>query len=159
MPGFDSAATTAIREAGTIGAVMMPPDGEDSMRVEVRLSTDSIAGSRRLVAGVLSATAGRRCGAASRQPAGGLSRGSEARQITTGEVVLRFVVDRQGEPAMETIEVVRASGLCLSQSRAGCAAAPAVRAGDGARLCRRAARRIPVQLRGAGASPAESRKE
>jgi hypothetical protein len=116
MPGFDSAAATAIREAGYMGAITAPEDGEDSMHVDVRWSTDSIAGARRLVAAffprlpVVDAVPRRD------NPAAVFPDEAKRDSLTSGEVVMRFVVDRGGEPAMETIEVLRATGLSFLRS-------------------------------------------
>jgi TonB family protein len=49
----------------------------------------------------------------------------KADSVTTGEVVLRFVVDRSGLPDMATIELVRATSL--SFARAAIVALPSQR--------------------------------
>lgn len=116
MPGFDSAATTAIHEAGYIGGILSSSEDEDSMRVDIRFSTDSTVGSRRLVTGffprlrVVDAVPQRD------NPSAVFPEEAKRDSITMGEVLLRFVVDRSGEPAMETVEVIRATGLSFLRS-------------------------------------------
>lgn len=116
MPGFDSAAATAIHEAGYVGGIVAPEGGEDSMHVEVRLSTDSVAGARRLVAAFFPRLPVVDAIPLWDNPAAVFPEEAKQDSLTTGEVVMRFVVDREGEPAMETIEVLRATGFSFLKS-------------------------------------------
>lgn len=116
MPGFDSAAATSIREAGYIGGILVPPPDEDSMRVEVRFSTDSSAGARRLVAAFFPRLPVVDAVPRLDNPAAVFPEDAKRDSVTMGEVVLRFVVDRGGDPALETIEVIRATSLSFLKS-------------------------------------------
>lgn len=116
MVGFDSAAATAIRDAGHVGGVLNPRNGEDSMFVEVRFSTDSSQGARRLTSAKfprlpLVDAAPRRD-----NPAAEFPEDAKRDSVAVGDVVLRFVVDRRGEPALETIEVLRATSVSFLRS-------------------------------------------
>jgi hypothetical protein len=110
MPGFDSAASEAIGTTASFGA-LVPKTGEDSMRAEVRFSTDSSLGARRIISAsfprmrVVSAVPLRD------NPAPAFPDEEKGDSTLTGEVVFRFVVDRDGSPAMETVEVVRGTSL------------------------------------------------
>lgn len=125
IPGFDSAAIVAIRGASGLRNVLVPPDDEDSMRVDVRISTDSSADARRMIAAtfprmpVIDAVPRRD------NPPAAFPEDEKADSVTTGEVVLRFVVDRDGLPNMTTIELVRATSL--SFARAAIVALPSQR--------------------------------
>ena len=108
--GFDSAVVSAIRSAAMIPSLFQPPDDEDTMHVDIRLSTDSIAGSKRLI----SATFPRlpvvdAIPLAGNPPAEFPPEVKADSSLDRGEVVLRFVVDRSGLPALDAIEIVRAT--------------------------------------------------
>lgn len=109
LPGFDSAVVTAIRSAARAGRALRPESG-DQWRLEVRISTDSIDQARRIAQGVFPRVRVRDASPLSRQrpafPAGALNAGFDH-----GEVVLRFIVDRDGKPALETVELVRATSF------------------------------------------------
>lgn len=111
IPDFDSAAVEAIRAALAVEDVARVPDGGDSMRVEIRFSSDSTASSRRLVTAVFPRM--RVVDAVPRRdnPAPVFPAPELVDSASTGDVLLRFVVDRTGEPALETVEVVRATAL------------------------------------------------
>lgn len=116
IPGFDSAAIAAITDMAGVHEVLMPPVGEDSMRIDVRLSTDSTADGRRMIAAtfprmpVVDAVPKRD------NPPPAFPDDEKADSVTTGEVVLRFVVDRTGEPDLATIELVRATSLSFARA-------------------------------------------
>jgi hypothetical protein len=116
IPGFDSAAISAITEMSRVHEVLMPPAGEDSMRIDVRLSTDSTADGRRMIAArfprmpVVDAVPKRD------NPPPAFPDDEKADSVTSGEVVLRLVVDRTGEPDLATIELVRATSLSFARS-------------------------------------------
>lgn len=107
MPGFDSAAVTAIRAVGTNRDLFTPPDDEDSLTIDVRISSDSVAGARRFVAANFPRMPVVDAMPFKSNPAPDFPIEAKLEGLTTGEVVLRFVVDRTGHPAMETLEVVR----------------------------------------------------
>jgi len=112
VPGFDDAAIDAIGAAGTFADVRSMAEGDvDSMYVEVRFSTDSATDSYRVAAGdfprmpVVDAVSRRDNPPAEFPPS------AKADSVTTGEVVLRFVVDRSGSVTPGTVEVSRASSI------------------------------------------------
>jgi len=107
MPGFDEAAIEAIRTAGVYRQLFTPPDDEDSLTIDVRISSDSVEGSRRFVAASFPRMPVVDAVAFKTNPVPGFPVDAKLEGLTAGEVVLRFVVDRTGHPAMETIEVVR----------------------------------------------------
>ena len=107
MPGFDSAAVMAIRALGTNRELFTPPDDEDSLTMDVRIASDSVAGSRRFVAASFPRMPVVDAVPLKSNPAPIFPIDAKLEGLTAGEVVLRFVVDRKGQPAMETIEVVR----------------------------------------------------
>jgi hypothetical protein len=104
MEGFDSAAVRAIRATTGTNGLYIPLDASQSAVYDVKFSTDSSAGADRLVSAdfpvmrVIDATpiAG--------APAPFLPDSLDAEP---GEVVLRFVVHRDGTPDLSTIEVLR----------------------------------------------------
>lgn len=118
IPGFDSAAVAAIVDMGTFHDILVPPADDDSMRVDVRLSTDSTADAQRMIVAtfprmpVIDAMPRRD------NPPAAFPEDEKADSVTTGEVVLRFVVDRTGMPDMATIELVRATSLSFARAAA-----------------------------------------
>jgi TonB family protein len=117
VPGFDSAATLAIVSATALEDVRSMADGDaDSMRVQVRFSTDSMADSFRVAVAdfprmpVVDAMPRRD------NPGPAFPPSARADSVTSGEVVLRFVVDRSGDVTPGTIEVARASGIDFLRS-------------------------------------------
>lgn len=108
VPGFDSAAVEAIRTTRMIEGVLLPPVGEDSMRFDIRFTTDSLPDSRRLVTAMfpqmrITDAVPLRGNPPAVYPASALP------DSLAGEVVLRFVVARNGTPVMSTLEVIRAT--------------------------------------------------
>lgn len=110
MPGFDSAAIEAIRWGGDAG-VLVPPRGEDSVALDIRFSSDSTAGARRIVMAVFPRMPVVDALPALDNPAPEFPDDERADSTTYGEVVFRLVVDRAGEPMMETVEVLRAASI------------------------------------------------
>jgi hypothetical protein len=116
VPGFDSAAIAAIADMARFPDVLAPPDGGDSMRVDVRMSTDSAVDARRMIAAtfprmpVIDAVPKRD------NPPPVFPEDEKADSVTAGEVVLRFVVDRTGTPDLATIELVRATSLSFARA-------------------------------------------
>ena len=114
MPGFDSAAMIAIKAAGDTKGLFAPRDGTLSATIDFRFATDSVGGPgwtvQRLVTTlfprmpVIDATVQSGSGSADLPQ-------TERREGLPTETVLRFVVDRAGEPIMETMEIVRGSSL------------------------------------------------
>jgi outer membrane biosynthesis protein TonB len=86
------------------------------MRVDVRLSTDSTADARRMIVAtfprmpVIDAMPRRD------NPPAAFPEDERADSVTSGEVVLRFVVDRTGTPDLATIELVRATSLSFARA-------------------------------------------
>jgi hypothetical protein len=107
--GFDSAARAAIRTGASRASEFFPPDGEDSMRIEVRFSTDSTGAARRLVNAFVPRMPVVDAIPLSTNKAAVFPQSAKLDGFTAGEVVLRFVVESTGSPAMETMEVVRAT--------------------------------------------------
>lgn len=118
IPGFDSAAVAAIIAMATFHDILVPPDDDDSMRVVVRLSTDSAADARRMIAAtfprmpVIDAVPKRD------NPPPVFPKDEKADSVSAGEVVLRFVIDRTGAPDLSTIELVRATSLSFARAAA-----------------------------------------
>jgi hypothetical protein len=122
VPGLDSAVVAAIQAAARDGAL---PRFEGQIRhFEVRLSTDSLPGGRGLVVAefprmpVVDAVA-KPDNPAPEYPA------DEKQNALEGNAVLRFIVDRDGEPIPETAMVVR--GTTRGFVMAGVAALPKLR--------------------------------
>ena len=110
MTGFDSAAIEAIESTASF-RVLLPPAGEDSMRVEVRFSTDSTLISRRFTSASFPRMPVVNAVPLRDNPAPVFPEEEKGDSTVTGEVVFRFVVDREGQPAIETVELVRGSSF------------------------------------------------
>lgn len=114
MPGFDSAAVNAIRAAGDTKGLFAPRDGTPSATIDFRFATDSMGGPgwtvQRLVTTIFPRMP---VTDATVQPGSGNADlpQTERREGLPTETVLRFVVDRTGEPIMETMEIVRGSSI------------------------------------------------
>jgi len=114
MPGFDSAAMAAIKSAGEAKGVWAPRDGTGSATIDFRFASDSVGGpgwtARRLVT-----TRFPRMPVTDAVPQPGTAKADlpqvERREGAPAETVLRFVVDRTGEPIMETLEIVRGTSI------------------------------------------------
>ena len=110
-PGFDSAAVRAIEDLAALHSLFLPPRGGDSMRVDVRFSTDSLPGALRIVSvhfprmPVLDASPLR-----AEQPPE-FPDEARADSLTSGEVVLRVVIDPSGAPMLDAVEAVRATSV------------------------------------------------
>jgi hypothetical protein len=114
MPGFDSAAMAAIKTAGDIKGLFAPRDGTTSATIDFRFATDSIGGQgwtvRRLVTALFPRMPVTDAAVQPGAPTAELPQ-TERREGVPVETVLRFVVDRTGEPIMETLEVVRGTSI------------------------------------------------
>jgi len=107
MRGLDSALIRAIREAARIGTAFRPVSG-DRWALQIRISEDSADGARRLAQGTFPRMRVRDAAPLSKErPA--FPADARADSLDHGEVVLRFVVDRDGAAALETVELVRAA--------------------------------------------------
>ncbi len=107
MRGLDSALIRAIREAARIGTAFRPVSG-DRWGLQIRISEDSADGGRRLAQGTFPRMRVRDATPLSKErPAFPVD--ARADSLDHGEVVLRFVVDRDGAAALETVELVRAA--------------------------------------------------
>lgn len=109
MPGFDSAAVSAIEHAAMIKK-LFKADG-DSMRLELRLSTDSTPGARRLFRAYFPRLPVIDARPLASNPAPAFPDSDRAAGATSGEIVARFVVNRTGEPIGETIELIRGNSI------------------------------------------------
>lgn len=109
MPGFDEAALEAIRFAR--GAAFAPPSDVDTMVVDIRFSSEASDGARAFVEANFPRMPVVDAMPALENPAPGFPDDERDNGATTGEVVFQLVIDRAGLPAMETVEVVRASSL------------------------------------------------
>jgi hypothetical protein len=116
MQGFDSAAAEAIRVGSAVAGITVPPPGEDSMRVEVRISSDSSAGSVRLVSAYFPRMPVVDAWARAGNPGAAYPPEAARDSVGDGEAVFRFVVDRTGAPVMETLELLRATDLTFARS-------------------------------------------
>jgi hypothetical protein len=116
MPGFDSAAKAAITSASEIKGLFAPRDGTLSATVDFRFSTDSVGGPGWTVRRLLTTVFPRMpVTDVVLQPQMGSVElpQSERREGVPASTVLRFVVDRTGEPIVETLEVVRGASIEL----------------------------------------------
>lgn len=114
MPGFDSAAMIAIKTAGDTKGLFAPRDGTPLATIDFRFATDSVGGPGWTVQRLVTTTF-------PRMPVTDVTVESavanadlpqtERREGLPTETVLRFVVDRTGEPIAETVEIVRGTSL------------------------------------------------
>ncbi len=122
MPGFDSAATAAIVEASIDREVFSPPEPDDSMTVDVWLSSDSIPRSHRIVGAQFPRMRVVDAVPLPDNPPAVFPDSAKAQGIVVAEVVMRFVVDRKGLPDPGTVELLRSTSY--SFARAALAALP-----------------------------------
>ena len=115
MPGFDSAATMAIRAVAADRELFLPPD-DDSMRVDIRLSTDSTASARRFLSTRFPRMPVVDVSPARDNPPPAFPDDAKKAGFTAGEVVLRFVIDRTGRPVAGTVELIRATSESFLKS-------------------------------------------
>ena len=116
VPGFDSAAIRAIITGAEISTLFAPPPGEDSMLVEIRFTSDSIASSKRIVSATFPVMRVRDAVPKSDNLPPAFPESEKTDSTRRGEVVLRLVVDRNGEPVPETVEVIRATSIPFLRS-------------------------------------------
>ena len=113
VPGFDSAAFDAIASAVMLREAVMPASGEDSMLVEIRFSTDSTRSAKRMISAIFPVMP-----VMDAAPKQGNLRASfpDAEKADTslhGEIVVRFVVGRDGTPMGETLELMRGTSMAF----------------------------------------------
>ncbi|HEY4219520.1 MAG TPA: energy transducer TonB [Gemmatimonadaceae bacterium] len=109
MPGFDSAAASAVGAAATLPGGLFASSSADSMVADLRIASDSLPGALRLVKTyfprmpVVDAKPHRG------NPAPAFPDDERRDSVETGEVMLRFVVSQSGTPLLSTVEVMRAT--------------------------------------------------
>jgi TonB family protein len=86
------------------------------LRFQVRLSDDSLDDSRSLAWGTFPRMPIHDAAPLPTNSQPAFPEEARADSLEHGEVVLRFIVDRDGIPAMETVEIVRASGLAFARA-------------------------------------------
>ena len=116
VPGFDSAAVAAIVDMSQSPAVLVPPDDDDSMSVDIRMSTDSSVDARRMIAATFPRMPVSDAVPRRDNPPAQFPEDEKADSVTAGEAVLRFVVDQVGAPNLATIELVRATSLSFARA-------------------------------------------
>ena len=114
MPGFDSAAMLAIRAAGDSKGLFAPRDGTPSATIDFRFASDTVIEPGWTVRRLVMASFPRMpVTDAVVQPGNGSGDlpQTERREGQPAETVLRFVIDRAGQPIMETLEIVRGTSI------------------------------------------------
>jgi TonB family protein len=106
VPGFDSAAVSAIQSAARLNAMPKTDGQAKEARIELRLTTDSLPGGRSLSLARFPRMTVVDASAKPDNPAPVYPE-EEKRDGVEGDAVLRFIVDRTGEPIVETAMVVR----------------------------------------------------
>jgi TonB family protein len=106
IPGFDSAVVSAVRGAAKMNAIPRPSTGTKQTQIELRLTTDSLPGGRPLSNASFPRMPVIDVAAKPDNPAPEYP-DAEKRDSVEGIVVLRFIVDRTGEPIDGTAMVVR----------------------------------------------------
>jgi hypothetical protein len=111
IAGFDNAALDAIRAATLVQGLFAPPNGQSAARINIRFSTDSIVGAKRIISGSFPRMPVIDAVPIDTNPAIPFPDSARAFGLTGGNVVLRFIVGRDGQPEPGTTEAVRASDL------------------------------------------------
>jgi hypothetical protein len=109
MPGFDSSAIVAIRNAAALPGGLSAASRADSMIVDVRITSDSEPGALEMVGAYFPRMPVVDARARRENPAPAFPDDERRDSVETGEVMLRFVVDRFGRPVPTTVEVMRAT--------------------------------------------------
>ena len=110
MPGFDEAALDAIRAVKNTGA-LAPPGAADSMIVDVRFSSEWRPNARPFIEAYFPRMPVVDAVPALDNPPPRFPEDERADGAIVGEVVFAVVIDRSGSPAMETVELLRASSM------------------------------------------------
>lgn len=116
MPGFDSAAMLAIKASAESKGLFAPRDGTLSATIDFRFASDTILDPGWTARRLVTATFPRMpVTDAVVEPGNGNGGGdlpqTERREGLPAETVLRFVIDRTGQPMMETLEIVRGTSI------------------------------------------------
>jgi len=111
IPGLDAAVLEAIRSALLLSGVFIPPVGFASMQLDVRLASDSTPNALRIVEAIFPRMPVIDAVPYADNPPPKLPLAMPDDSTRRFDVVLRFVVDRAGLPALETVEVIRGSSL------------------------------------------------
>lgn len=111
IPGFDAAALDAIRAALRITGAFIPPPGMASMQLEVRIASDSAPNALKIVEAIFPRIPVVDAVPFADNAPAKLPMAAGDDSTRRFDVMLRFVVDRAGLPALETIEVIRGSSL------------------------------------------------
>jgi TonB family protein len=106
VPGFDSAVVNAIKSAAQGSALPRANGSSKQAQVELRMTTDSLPGGRALSLASFPRMLVVDASAKANNPIPEYPE-SEKRDSVEGNVVLRFIVDRTGEPIAGTAMVVR----------------------------------------------------
>jgi len=106
----------AIVDMSRSPAVLVPPDDDDSMSVDIRMSTDSSVDARRMIAATFPRMPVSDAIPRRDNPPAQFPEDEKADSVTAGEAVLRFVVDPAGVPNLATIELVRATSLSFARA-------------------------------------------
>lgn len=112
--GFDSAATSAITLAATIDSSFRASD--DTLELVVSFTTDSLPGSVRLITAYFPRMPVVDAVALAGNPVAQFPDSAAADGADRGEVLLRFVVTREGLPALNTVEILRATSGAFLRS-------------------------------------------
>jgi hypothetical protein len=121
MVAFDSAAHEAIRIASRVDGAFDTLEG-DSLQLEVRFDSDSIAGAHRLVRAYFPRLRVSDAVPRPGNPPAPFPEEARRDSLAAGDVVFRFVVGRDGAPDLSTIELVRGGEIAFI--RAAFAALP-----------------------------------
>ena len=113
--GFDSAAMAALKTAGSARDIFLPPPGVDSMRVQVRFCCVFLVGLCCFVF-VLFLWLFVFDAAPLPMPPPDFPEAARAAGLGAGNVVLRFIVGRDGLPEPGTAEAVRATDMVFLRS-------------------------------------------
>ena len=111
IPGFDTAALDAIRSALRLAGAFAPPPGMASMQLEVRIASDSTPGALKMVEAFFPRMPVVDAVPFADNPPAKMPMAAGDDSTRRFDVMLRFVVDRAGLPALEAIEVIRGSSL------------------------------------------------
>jgi hypothetical protein len=111
IPGFDSAAIDAIHSALLLREAFAPPAGIPSMQLEMRITSDSTPNALKIIEAVFPRMPVIDAVPYADNPPARLPLGVYDDSVRRFDVMLRFVVDRSGLPALETVELIRGSSL------------------------------------------------
>ncbi|HXT18876.1 MAG TPA: energy transducer TonB [Gemmatimonadaceae bacterium] len=116
MTGFDSAAVDAIRTGAVANPAFAPLSGDYTTSFNVVWSTDSTAGAMRLASAQFPRMPVVDASALENDPPPPFPPAARANDLDEGEVVLRFVIDLDGLPNFDTIELVRSTDASFTRA-------------------------------------------